>query len=550
MRFIVLLMKRYGNSDSALIKFPSHFIRAVTDSFSEDLKLGEDTVCCIYTNHSKSVAIKLLRQPSLLIREFQNCVERLESFHHPHIAKLVGFCNDGDDRCLVLAYSSNGSMAEVLRSDSLASDFTWKRRIRALCGISKALNFMHCRDTGRAVFHRAVKSSNVWLSPLYRSQLVDSGLSTYIESLEGEQDKLIGPTTTTLLGTRGYLCPHYVRTGSYDVKAEVYAFGVTMLEGITGRIQGDHTDIVGLYAFDEDALALAFDKRAGEWPADVIKELSTLVVGCLRQGREYLQRIPSIEPAMRCLVELESRWCAETEEEAAIRSQYTSLRSQLEERQRADDKERYQLQTELRSCIICFSEYSLHSGLACANGHFACDSCLSSHVRAQVESNRSSIATNDGQLFCPQHSRFFDPPCDAPALREFDIARHVTDAVFMQYLSLRRELWEHDVHRRRDALEEQLRQTISNEVTLQYRRDQERAMYQREIPNARMCGSCRFGPIGHRDCDNLMTHHREMTRSGRVINNACPNCGWFASDVNLWPPWDGVLWEERQAMAA
>jgi hypothetical protein len=29
-----------------------------------------------------------------------------------------------------------------------------------------------------------------------------------------------------------------------------------------------------------------------------------------------------------------------------------------------------------------------------------------------------------------------------------------------------------------------------------------------------------------------------------VINNACPRCGWFSSDIDEWPRWDGQLSEE------
>lgn len=67
--------------------------------------------------------------------------------------------------------------------------------------------------------------------------------------------------------------------------------------------------------------------------------------------------------------------------------------------------------------------------------------------------------------------------------------------------------------------------------------------------SAYMCGSCSFGPIEHFNCYNLQTHQGEQRGSGRV-NNGCPQCGWFAADLNEWRRWDGVVWSERQAAAA
>jgi hypothetical protein len=62
-----------------------------------------------------------------------------------------------------------------------------------------------------------------------------------------------------------------------------------------------------------------------------------------------------------------------------------------------------------------------------------------------------------------------------------------------------------------------------------------------QFPNGRQCGKCGFGPVGHADCGNLRSHHREHVRRGAVTNNACPRCGWFADNIRDWPKWNGQL---------
>ena len=58
------------------------------------------------------------------------------------------------------------------------------------------------------------------------------------------------------------------------------------------------------------------------------------------------------------------------------------------------------------------------------------------------------------------------------------------------------------------------------------------------VGQAYMCRRCGFGPIQHVHCTDLMAHHGDG-RSGRRVNNACQNCGWFTYHIKHWPHWDG-----------
>lgn len=61
----------------------------------------------------------------------------------------------------------------------------------------------------------------------------------------------------------------------------------------------------------------------------------------------------------------------------------------------------------------------------------------------------------------------------------------------------------------------------------------------------RQCGRCGFGPVDHRGCSNLESHHGELAVAAggqhAEVSNACPRCGWFVASLNHWPNWDGEL---------
>jgi len=65
------------------------------------------------------------------------------------------------------------------------------------------------------------------------------------------------------------------------------------------------------------------------------------------------------------------------------------------------------------------------------------------------------------------------------------------------------------------------------------------------FPNSYMCGKCSFGPVDHVACHSLASHHGERTAGGGVVRNNCPKCGWFSSQLEAWPRWDGRVWKEE-----
>ncbi|GLT69123.1 hypothetical protein SLA2020_412990 [Shorea laevis] len=70
---------------------------------------------------------------------------------------------------------------------------------------------------------RDIKSSNVMLDSSFGVKLGDFGLARLM-------DHELGPQTTGLAGTLGYMAPEYISTCRASKESDVYSFGVVALE--------------------------------------------------------------------------------------------------------------------------------------------------------------------------------------------------------------------------------------------------------------------------------------------------------------------------------
>ncbi|KAG8470877.1 hypothetical protein KFE25_009298 [Diacronema lutheri] len=61
-----------------------------------------------------------------------------------------------------------------------------------------------------------------------------------------------------------------------------------------------------------------------------------------------------------------------------------------------------------------------------------------------------------------------------------------------------------------------------------------------QMPKARQCGRCGFGPVDHFACGDLRAHQGQHVGRARV-DNSCPACKWFSPELRDWPEWDGEL---------
>ncbi|XP_073278606.1 protein kinase STUNTED-like isoform X1 [Primulina huaijiensis] len=216
--------------DSTCQSFSFQELLQATNNFARENLIGKGGSSEVYRGclrGGKELAVKILKPSDDVLEQFFAEINIITSLHHKNIISLVGFCLEDDRLLLVYDLLSRGSLEDNLHgTQKFGKSFGWKERYKVALGVAEALDHLH--NTAEPIIHRDVKSSNILLSDDFDPQLADFGLATWASCSHH-----IGASDVT--GTFGYLAPEYFMHGKLDEKIDVYAFGVVLLELLSGR---------------------------------------------------------------------------------------------------------------------------------------------------------------------------------------------------------------------------------------------------------------------------------------------------------------------------
>ncbi|GLJ22409.1 hypothetical protein SUGI_0421850 [Cryptomeria japonica] len=230
--------ERQGNSSEArLIIQEKHFVFSLeelaesTQNFDESKKLGVGGFGAVYkgtTREGKEIAVKKLSARSTQGKEeFMNEVKLMANVQHRNLVKLFGCCVEGDERLIVYEYLPNKSLDTFLFDPEKRRLLDWEKRYNIIIGVARGLLYLH-EDSQMKIIHRDIKANNILLDDKLHPKIADFGLA----KLFGEDESHV---QTRVAGTYGYMAPEYAMQGQLSVKADVYSFGVLLLEIVSGR---------------------------------------------------------------------------------------------------------------------------------------------------------------------------------------------------------------------------------------------------------------------------------------------------------------------------
>ncbi|XP_009601700.1 G-type lectin S-receptor-like serine/threonine-protein kinase At5g24080 isoform X1 [Nicotiana tomentosiformis] len=168
-------------------------------------------------------------------KEFITEVKTIGSMHHLNLVRLCGYCSEGTQRLLVYEFMKNGSLDKWIFHSLSTRDrlLDWSSRFRIAVGTAQGIAYFHeqCRDR---IIHCDIKPENILLDENFCPKVSDFGLA---KLMVREHSHVV----TMVRGTRGYLAPEWISNRPITVKADVYSYGMLLLEIIGGRRNLDMT---------------------------------------------------------------------------------------------------------------------------------------------------------------------------------------------------------------------------------------------------------------------------------------------------------------------
>ncbi|KAM7479547.1 hypothetical protein LguiA_027760 [Lonicera macranthoides] len=181
------------------------------------------------------VAVKRLKNMSgLSKKEFIQQMQLLGKMRHENLVEIISFYYSKEEKLVIYEYLPHGSLFELLHENRGIGrvPLNWTKRLSIIKDIAKGLSSLHQTLPSHKVPHANLKSSNVFIhrpnnESHYHAKLSDFGFLPLLPSRKASEKLAIAKS------------PEFCDGKKLTYKADVYCFGIILLEIITGKIPGE-----------------------------------------------------------------------------------------------------------------------------------------------------------------------------------------------------------------------------------------------------------------------------------------------------------------------
>ncbi|KAI5665092.1 hypothetical protein M9H77_24415 [Catharanthus roseus] len=210
----------------------------------------------------------------------------LTKIYHFNVVKLEGICEGITTTFLVFEFVENGSLSECLSNSKLSKQLTWRKRIQIIFDLAQGLHYLHY-FTKPTYVHMNINSRNILITANWRAKISGFGLAKPLNCSEekGESNK----SEESFISKDEYLAPEFLKYGQVSTKIDVFAFGIVVLELLSGKDASKNGNLLKDFlkkepqdpsAYLENLETLMDPVFEGQYPAADVLCLAFLAKGC------------------------------------------------------------------------------------------------------------------------------------------------------------------------------------------------------------------------------------------------------------------------------
>ncbi len=173
------------------------------------------------------VAIKILRlefrNSAIAVKRFVTEATHMSRLAHPHILRVLEIQSEVEPAFYVMPYLAAGPLSKVINPDR---GMARERILQLAIPVAQAIAFAH----GRGIIHRDLKPANILLTDDGEPRVADFGLVRTVYN-----DSIVDPSRDLHEGSAAYMSPAIAEGNAEDTRCDIYSFGATLYEMLTGR---------------------------------------------------------------------------------------------------------------------------------------------------------------------------------------------------------------------------------------------------------------------------------------------------------------------------